>query len=326
MAELRFRGGDMANGGTTPAEASEPESDASRTGFDLARHPIAQTVLFLGLGALAFALLGLEQGTSDLAKSDEWLIWKGTAAAGQATAVTLLVHGIAKLSAVYLPGDQKLYGVSIAAAIVLVVGVWYGVQSMINSDRDWAIPAMEYRLEGVVLVGTACATPWVAAVWIAYRRVQEAATTAKLLAVWDLVIAIAQAFALFVVVAVLPTGALLKLWLAQATTDEQVQERREVFDAEHVALYGAMYGLIVVAVVLPLIVAWRARAKSQIERQHPPVDGEVTSDWYENRAAHEKLLGLDVALIRNPLTALTVLTPLLTSVVATYLPSLSDKA
>jgi hypothetical protein len=172
----------MANGGTTPARASEPESDASRTGVDLARHPIAQTVLFLGLAALAFVLLGLEQGTSDLAKSDEWLIWKGTAAAGQATAVTLLVHGIAKLSAVYVPGDQKLYGVSIAAAIVLVVGVWYGVQSMIDSDRDWVIPAMEYRLEGVVVVGTACTTPWVATVWITYRRAQEAATTAKLLA------------------------------------------------------------------------------------------------------------------------------------------------
>ena len=315
----------MANGGTTPEQSGGSESRASRAGIDPARHPIAQTVLFLGVGALAFVLLGLEQGTSDLAKSDEWLIWKGTAAAGQAAAVTLLVHGVAKLSAVYVPGDQKLYAFSIAAAIILVAGVWYGVQSMINSDRDWAIPAMEYRLEGVVLVGTACATPWVATVWIAYRRVQEAATTAGLLAVWDLVIAIAQAFALFVVIAVLPTGALLKLWLAQASTEEQLQDRREVFDSEHVALYGAMYGLIVVAVVLPLIVAWRAMAKSHIEQQHPPVDEKVTSAWYEDRAAHEKLLGLDVALIRNPLTALTVLTPLLTSVVATYIPSLSDK-
>ena len=315
----------MANGGTMPKRADEPGSGASRAGVDPARHPIAQTVLFLGVGAAAFFLLGLEQGTSDLARSDEWLIWKGTAAAGQATAVTLLVQGIAKLSAVYKPGDQRLYVISIAAAVVLVAGVWYGVQSSIDSDRDWAIPAMEYRLEGVVLVGTACATPWVATVWIAYQRVQEATTTATLLAAWDLVIAIAQAFALFVVVAVLPTGALLKLWLAQAATKAQLEERREVFDSEHVALYGAMYGLIVVAVVLPLIVAWRAKAKSHVERLHPPVDDKVTSEWYEDRAAHEKLLGLDVALIRNPLTALTVLTPLLTSVVATYLPSISDK-
>lgn len=97
-----------------------------------------------------------------------------------------------------------------------------------------------------------------------------------------------------------------------------------MFDAEHVALYGALYGVIIVAIVLPLLAAWRARARAHIDSQHR-VDGKVTSEWYEDRAAHEKLLGLDVALIRNPLTALTVLTPLLTSVVATYLPSVGDK-
>jgi hypothetical protein len=78
--------------------------------------------------------------------------------------------------------------------------------------------------------------------------------------------------------------------------------------------------------VLPLVAAWRSCARAHIDNLHKPVDEKITSHWYEDRTVHEKLLGVDVALIRNPLTALTVLTPLLTSLVATYLPSVADKA
>ena len=295
----------------------------SRGGSDLAKHPIAQTILFLGLLALAFWLLSLRQGNGQLATSDEWLIWKGTAALGQAVAVTLLIHGVARLISVRESGDGRLYGVSVTAAVVVVAGVWLGVETLLGVGRDWAIPGMKDRLDGVVVVGTVCATPWVALVWITYQRVQAAETTEKLLRSWDLIISIAQAFALFVVVAIFPTGALLKLWLTQASNPQQVAAQREVFDTEHVALYGAMYGVIAGAIVLPLVVGWRSKAREHINNQHEIGDG-VTASWYEDRAAHEKLLGLDVSLIRNPLTALTVLTPLLTSLIATYLPNVGE--
>ena len=48
----------------------------------------------------------------------------------------------------------------------------------------------------------------------------------------------------------------------------------------------------------------------------------MTKDVAESRARLESLLGLDVTLIRNPLTLLTVLTPLVTSLLAAFLPEL----
>jgi hypothetical protein len=190
----------------------------SRDGIDLARHPIAQTAFFLGVAVLAFILLSLEQGSGDLVRSDEWLTWKGTAAVGQAVAVTLLAHGVAKLIAEYEPGERKLYGISITAASL--------------SWPEFGSAASRCSRA----IGTGPSPPWGSASTRSCSSAQPARRRGRdsldrlpagsscshdrgsLLNVWNLVTAIAQAFALFVIVAVLPTGALLNLWLAQAET------------------------------------------------------------------------------------------------------------
>lgn len=293
---------------------------ARQSMVDAGRHPIAQTASFLALIGLGVFLLGRGEGESDLADSTEWLVWKATAAAGQALALTLLLHGAGKLVALRGCVRERSYWISVGAAATFAVLLVLSIGELVQSQRTWDISGMEKRLAWIVGIGTMCAAPWVAVVWIAYDRSRAAETSRQLVDAWDDIVGAAQAFALFVVIAVLPTGALLRLWLAQADEQRSVEDLREVFDAPDVALYGAMYGLVIIAIVIPLVAAWRRSARAYVEQRYPITES-LPKDWHEDRAKLEHLLGLDVTLIRNPLTALSVLTPLLTSIVATYVPS-----
>lgn len=130
--------------------------------------------------------------------------------------------------------------------------------------------------------------------------------------------------------AIILTGALRIAWLAQVEswaaegkTSAQVKDLQADFPASDVLVYGAFYAVLLVVIILPLVAAWRASAQEHVDSQYPLGD-KVDKDWEEGRARVEKALHLDVGLIRNPLTALAVLTPLATAALATYLPQLGE--
>jgi hypothetical protein len=52
-------------------------------------------------------------------------------------------------------------------------------------------------------------------------------------------------------------------------------------------------------------------------------DGKPAAEWAEERARLEALLHLDLSILRNPLTALSVLAPLLISALAAFLPQIA---
>jgi hypothetical protein len=76
-------------------------------------------------------------------------------------------------------------------------------------------------------------------------------------------------------------------------------------------------------ITIPLVAAWRSCAFALIDRSYPlPADGQPTEEWVSARARLEKLLHLDVPLLRNPLTALSVFVPLITAALAAFIPQL----
>lgn len=75
---------------------------------------------------------------------------------------------------------------------------------------------------------------------------------------------------------------------------------------------------------MPLVASWRARAQDLVEHGCPlPADGKPTAEWSEERERLEKLLHLDLSILRNPLTALSVFAPLLISALAAFLPQIA---
>jgi hypothetical protein len=74
---------------------------------------------------------------------------------------------------------------------------------------------------------------------------------------------------------------------------------------------------------VPLVAAWRRCARRAVDQAYPlPLDGQPAEEWVAARTRLEALLHLDVSLLRNPLTALTILSPLLTSALAAFIPQL----
>jgi hypothetical protein len=93
-----------------------------------------------------------------------------------------------------------------------------------------------------------------------------------------------------------------------------------------VLLYGAFFAVLLSAISIPLVTSWRSKARRLVEQTYPissPTD--VTEDVTNNRNRLDTVLHLDVGLIRNPLTALSVFTPLITAVLAAFIPELAGK-
>ncbi len=140
---------------------------------------------------------------------------------------------------------------------------------------------------------------------------------ARLLLLWKLLTACVTAFAVAVVAAIANSGALRASFLAAHPA------RSAEFPPANVLLYGAFFAVILSVITIPLVASWRACALRVVERTCPlPPDGQPTEDWFSARARLERLLHLDVPLLRNPLTALSIFVPLITAALAAFVPQL----
>jgi hypothetical protein len=310
-------------------------------------HAASQTILFFLVGWAAYALLGINEGDDQFTNTDAWGVWKVAAAFGIALALTLGIAGCRTL--VRLVGDSQ-YKLTmrkvvayVFAAVILVAAVTIflnGVPSSIPRD-GWQISHMQQRTRAVVAAASIPAIPWIALVWISHQAEKHTAeptvspdnrpvASIDLDDRWRFIVTTAETFTLFVLVALIPTGALRVAWLAQdeswrneGKSSAQIKDLENAFPASNVLLYGAFYAVLLVVIILPLVAAWRSNAQAHVDAQYP-LDKPFEKTWAEGRALVEKVLHLDVGLIRNPLTALAVLTPLATAALATVLPELAN--
>jgi hypothetical protein len=203
------------------------------------------------------------------------------------------------------------------------------------------------RTRAVLFTGMLTSIPWLALVWLAHAECHDlqdsltgaakqpaariagtpagqavkqqslAVVNARLLVLWRLLTACVTAFAVTVVAAIVNSGALRASFLAAHPA------RGSEFPPANVLFYGAFFAVILSVITIPLVATWRACAFSVVERSCPlPADGQPTEAWFTARTQLERLLHLDVPLLRNPLTALSIFVPLITAALAAFIPQL----
>ena len=163
------------------------------------------------------------------------------------------------------------------------------------------------------------------------------AEIAVLQQIWGQIVSVALAFSVLVAVSIIPTGALRNLWLSQDLRAQDKiakhlklpgplpSERLEAsFPSTDVLLYGAMWAFVAGVVVIPLVFSWRVAAQSVVDEIYPANSQTANQpDMVTARAALESMLNLSSGILRNPLTVLTIATPLVTAALAAFVPEIS---
>jgi hypothetical protein len=306
---------------------------------------------FLGLAAFVYWLLSRQQGSSDIATSLEWVTWKVLASSAIAIATASFILGVsAVLKATGEPrvdgqqqaqpaerlaaplrqgttGQGKRLGSYTAAALLLVAGTFLFLGLEVPKSQQWpaSLHITPKTLFVSITIGVAT-IPWLVLVWLlqdrlkSYAKESSVPKTAALRSLWDSLYAIVLAFAVFVVLALVPTGALRLAYFA-GDKDPAADKQGPEFPASDVLLYGAFFAVLLSAIAVPMVMAYRSVARQCLEgsiTEPPNKDDKDKFEW------QEALLHLDIGVLRSPITALTVFTPLITAALAAYLPDLAS--
>jgi hypothetical protein len=313
--------------------------------------PVQAFAFFLGF-VLFYIGLSLGEGDSDLTKSVQWSVWKLTAASGLTLSIVISRQGVRRLKDLNLttekisespsaptqqdlnlttekisespsaPTQEPLWGYLLAALLLTVLML--GFLSAIIPERTWSSPSnMNLRVPTAIWIAGAAVVPWLALVWLAYRAAWQWGAEPhldKLLALWDLLNECVVAFTTFVVIALISTGALRNAWFASIPKPSD-----QTFPATDVLFFGAFFAAGLAAITVPLVAAWRRKAQHLLDTECPLVKAsDVTKETIESRERLEGVLHLDVSLLRSPLTAFSIFTPLITAALAAFIPELAN--
>lgn len=218
----------------------------------------------------------------------------------------------------------------LAAAALLVGG---------GGGPDVPVQLWPLIARGLLLLGCIAAGPWVIAVWATHDRMTMERRTmtklptfgteppgpgrvaddldqrlAELLAERRLIYRAVGHLLVLVLAAMVLSGALRTALASRSPSGE-------TFPATDVLLYGAFFTLALGLAVIPLLRAWRTTAQQFVDRAFPP--SVVTSaDADAARARLVGVLDLNGSLFRSPVAIGSVLAPLVTSLLAIFIPQL----
>ncbi len=293
-------------------------------------HPgaVVQTCVLLTTAALTYVLLSLGSGRTSVLATREWFVWRFAASLGVGVAWLMALRAAPELRPAARRAGTRLTGRDqlgyALGTVLLVLGIFLFLYNTGQTERTWQIPHMQGRLAGVVLAVGVTGVPWVYLLLTTSAglgRWEPRHRLSGLLETWDVLMGCLTVFAVLVVISLVPTGALRALWLAQHEDTDRLAGQ---FPASDVLLYGVFFTVVLAAIALPVVAAWRAEARRLVSDAYPVTTVEdLTDEWEKGRKRLEEVLHLDKGILRNPLTAFTVFTPLLTSVLAGFVPGLA---
>jgi hypothetical protein len=319
-------------------------------------------ILFGAVALLGVAQSTGSRPSRLLTASVPWLVWKVVGALAFVAFVALFVLAVQILrngpdwGLTGSAGRRRTYLIA-AAFVVALIALLILVG---GGEADIPVNGLVIRTRAVLFAGMLAVIPWLALVWLAQAECHDlqaaltsppgkpdaeaaaagqageaagpsgaaggaggaggiipAALNARLLQLWKLLTTCVTAFAVAVVAAIVNSGALRASFLNAHPA------RSADFPPSNVLFYGAFFAVILSVITIPLVAAWRGCATTAVERTCPlPPDGQPTDDWVSARERLEKLLHLDVPLLRNPLTALSIFVPLITAALAAFIPQL----
>jgi hypothetical protein len=321
--------------------------------FWLRLPPPARTMILFSLLFGFAALLGVAGSTGTEVSTTfvhgvPWTIWRVVAAAALVVFVVLTVQAVRVLQhpsnwGMY-PSRERSARYLITATVGAVAVTGYR-RLFPDAGPDLPVQALEWRTGGVLMAGLLASIPWLTIVWLAhaechdlgkqsYRRSGDEFRTLmdesngdpahlrpaidRLLRLWQLLLLCVGAFTVGVVAAVATAGALRGAFVSA------YPNRKAEFPPSNVLLYGGMFALGLAVIAVPMALAWRTRAEELLDHACPlPSNGRPTEEWMAERHRIEHLLHLDHSVLRNPLTILSVIAPLLISGLAAFLPQVA---
>jgi hypothetical protein len=321
--------------------------------FAPAVNTVCATVLLAGVVTLLSWDASNGSTKSDkIVAGGPWLVWRFTAGLTVVLFVVLLVQGTSLIIQLYrdsigFPRRRIVWFLVFAAISAAAVGaaITKGA-SAVTTRNSLILPinSLDFRTAGVVAMGAAAAIPWLTLVWLIHSECRDIKTVAikagppspgrgqtigtpllypavkRLLDLWELLVCCVLAFALFVVAALLTTGTLRAVFL------DAFPSRKDEYPSTNVLLYGAAFAVFLLLVSLPMVISWRSKAAYVLDCAAPiPSDLNLSDAWVKKRSHMEALLKLDVSLLRSPLTLLITLAPLVTSLLAAFIPELTSK-
>ena len=199
------------------------------------------------------------------------------------------------------------------ALVLVLVGVRLATG---GANPDLPVTGLPIRTGAILGSGMLACIPWLALAWLGHANVlavdvehgDAVEVTDQLARLWRLIVTIVSAFTAVVVVAILCSGALRAAFLFAHPN------QKDDFPPQNVLLYGAIFAILLALITVPLVASWRSRALRLVEVVAPAPSTE--------RAALETRLQLNLPILRNPVTALNVFAPLVTSFLAAYVPQL----
>lgn len=280
-----------------------------------------------------------------------WMVWRLVGAAAILVFVGLAVTAIRVLVATDRWGIDASKSLRWTYVICAAVGLGVVIAGRIvagGANPDVPVQNLDARTGAVLVSALIAAIPWLVLVWLALHTCQvlrhrigelppiparpgddsrgpihsdspHREVIVQMLRLWDLLVLCVAAFVIGVVAAIVTSSTLRAAFL------DVHPDRADEFPAVNVLYYGALFAVLAAVLNVPLVAAWRRCARGVVDGAYPlPWDGQPTEAWVAARSRLEALLHLDVSLLRNPLTGFAVLSPLLTSALAAFIPQLSQ--
>jgi hypothetical protein len=292
-------------------------------------------------GALLW--FGKHNGDNATFVNGRFRIWAAVATASLMVWVMLFQRGRAEVRALpepwHRPRSWWTWNVAAYAALGVLTAVMIG---MVTSGNRAAVPIDHFPalINTLTFLGWVSAAPWVLMVWITHERVRDLATATAQIAppqstdeydptlidsavtsiaqgtieVRELIERSALALALLVSTTVLNTGA-----LRFALVNSKAVNAGD-FPSWWVLGYGALFSVVVAVVITPLLLAWRTQALELADRAlGMPPSGIPSETLVAARQRFESRLGITARLLRRPITVLSILAPLATSILIAFL-------
>ena len=312
------------------------------------RWPASTTVGSLVLAVVAAWLMlwyAERYGTNE-AFVEDFRGWIGVAVLSLGIWMALFVRGVATVRAHRRMWPQgRLWWTWHIGAYALLVAAVVALLALNNATQTIVVPIEGFAVvtRALILLAGVAAGPWVLTVWLAHEQLRTlrfevgqirspepaerlaieavdgpaiSAAVQHSLAVWTVIERSALSLAVLVSTAVFLSGALRLALINSGALDEAV------FPVSAVLGYGAFFAVVLAIVVIPLVLAWRSTAMRLVEAAlGVPRWGIPDQTWLDAQDRLLTRLRLDANVLRRPISALSIASPLLTAVLAALVPT-----